>query len=237
MVYLRQKLLMKIFLKVVFLFLTISAFGQPTTIVNKTAYNFWMNEPQNTTDKAPLIVFLHGKSLSGTNIERVKRYGVLKGIEKGLDIPAYVVAPQLPSGPWNADKVDEIVQYMINNYSIDEARIYVTGMSLGSYGTMKYIGEYPNRVAAAVSICGGGDVNDACNLAQVPIKVIHGDKDFIVPLSESQKIVKAVKKCDKNAPIEFEIVKGGNHGSVEDLYRHMELYEWLLKHTKANKVL
>lgn len=79
----------------------------------------------------------------------------------------------------------------------------------------------------------GGDINDACNLTQVPIKVIHGDKDFIVPLSESRKIVKAVKKCNDKAPIEFEIVKGANHGSVEDFYRHIELYDWLLKHTKV----
>lgn len=226
---------MKTIFKVLFLFLSINTFAQPKAVLNKTTYNFWLNEPSKPQDKMPLIVFLHGKSLSGTNIDRVKRYGALKGVERGLDIPAYLVAPQLPSGPWNADKVDEIVNYMIKTYNIDEDRIYVTGMSLGSYGTMKYVGEYPNRVAAAISICGGGDVNDACNLAQVPIKVIHGDKDFIVPLSESQKIVNAVKKCDKQAPIELQVVKGGNHGSVEDLYRHMELYDWLLKHTKTKK--
>ena len=224
---------MKTIFKVVFLFLSINIFAQPKAVSNKTTYNVWLNEPSKPTDKMPLIVFLHGKSLSGTNIDRVKRYGALKGVEKGLDIPAYLVAPQLPSGPWNADKVDEIVSYMIKTYGIDEDRIYVTGMSLGSYGTMKYVGEYPDRVAAAISICGGGDVGDACNLAQVPIKVIHGDKDFIVPLSESQKIVNAVKKCNKQAPIELQVVKGGNHGSVEDLYRHMELYDWLLKHTKS----
>lgn len=224
---------MKTIFKVLFLFLSINIFAQPKAVLNKTTYNFWLNEPSQPTDKMPLIVFLHGKSLSGTNIDRVKRYGALKGVEKGLDIPAYLVAPQLPSGPWSAVKVDEIVSYMIKTYNIDEDRIYVTGMSLGSYGTMKYVGEYPDRVAAAISICGGGDVNDACNLAQVPIKVIHGDKDFIVPLSESQKIVNAVKKCDKKAPIELQVVKGGNHGSVEDLYRHMELYDWLLKHTKS----
>lgn len=224
---------MKTIFKVLFLFLSINIFAQPKAVLNKTTYNFWLNEPSQPTDKMPLIVFLHGKSLSGTNIDRVKRYGALKGVEKGLDIPAYLVAPQLPSGPWSAVKVDEIVDYMIKTYNIDEDRIYVTGMSLGSYGTMKYVGEYPDRVAAAISICGGGDVNDACNLAQVPIKVIHGDKDFIVPLSESQKIVNAVKKCDKQAPIELQVVKGGNHGSVEDLYRHMELYDWLLKHTKS----
>lgn len=224
---------MKTIFKVVFLFLSINIFAQPKAILNKTSYSFWLNEPSESKDKMPLIVFLHGKSLSGTNIDRVKRYGALKGVEKGLNIPAFLVAPQLPSGPWNADKVDEIVSYMIEKYNIDEDRIYVTGMSLGSYGTMKYVGEYPNRVAAAISICGGGDVHDACNLAQVPIKVIHGDKDFIVPLSESQKIVNAVKKCNKQAPIELQVVKGGNHGSVEDLYRHMELYDWLLKHTKS----
>ncbi len=224
---------MKSIFKVLFLFLSINIFAQPKAVLNKTTYNFWLNEPSQPTDKMPLIVFLHGKSLSGTNIDRVKRYGALKGVEKGLDIPAYLVAPQLPSGPWSAVKVDEIVDYMIKTYNIDEDRIYITGMSLGSYGTMKYVGEYPNRVAAAISICGGGDVNDACNLAQVPIKVIHGDKDFIVPLSESEKIVNAVKKCNKKAPIELQVVKGGNHGSVEDLYRHMELYDWLLKHTKS----
>ncbi|HLW42692.1 MAG TPA: hypothetical protein VKY82_10040, partial [Flavobacterium sp.] len=59
------------------------------------------------------------------------------------------------------------------------------------------------------------------------------DKDHIVPLSESQKIVNAVKKCNKQAPIELQVVKGGNHGSVEDLYRHMELYDWLLQHSKS----
>lgn len=224
---------MKSFLILFFLAISLSNFAQPQSILDKTAYRFWLNEPKESTEKMPLIVFLHGRSLSGNDINKVKRYGVLKGIEKGLDIPAYIVAPQLPSGPWNADKIDEIVSYMINNYPIDETRIYVTGMSLGSYGTMKYVGQYPDRVAAAVSICGGGDVNDACNLTLVPIKVIHGDKDFIVPLSESRKIVNAVKKCNNNAPIEFEIVKGGNHGSVEDFYRHKELYDWLLQHSKT----
>lgn len=217
----------------VFIFLLVTGvYAQPKAILNKTSYQFWLSTPEAKEEKMPLIVFLHGRSLSGTDINKVKRYGALKGVEKGLNIPAYLVAPQLPSGPWNADKVDEIVAYMIEKYQIDESRIYVTGMSLGSYGTMKYVGTYPNRVAAAISICGGGDINDACNLAKIPIKVIHGDKDFIVPLSESQKIVNAIKKCHKEAPIEFQIVKGGNHGSVEDLYRHKELYEWLLKHKK-----
>ncbi|MEC4117534.1 carboxylesterase family protein [Myroides phaeus] len=213
--------------------LSITAFAQPKAVVDKTTYQFWLNEPKEVQDKNPLIISLHGRSLSGTNIERVKRYGALKGIEKGLDIPAYLVAPQLPSGPWNADKIDEIVSYMIANYNIDESRIYVTGMSLGGYGTMKYASKYPNRIAAAIAICGGGEEREACALTSIPIKLIHGDRDFIVPLRESKKIMAAIQKCDKAAPVELQVVKGGTHGSVEDLYRHIDLYNWLLQHSKG----
>ncbi len=212
--------------------LSLTTFAQPKAILDKTTYQFWLNEPKVVQDKNPLIISLHGRSLSGTNIDRVKRYGALKGIEKGLDIPAYLVAPQLPSGPWNADKIDEIVSYMIANYNIDESRIYVTGMSLGAYGTMKYASKYPERIAAAIAICGGGEEREACALTNIPIKLIHGDKDFIVPLRESKKIMTAIQKCDKAAPVELQVVKGGTHGSVEDLYRHIDLYNWLLEHSK-----
>lgn len=206
--------------------------AQPKAILDQTAYQFWVNEPSKVEEKNPLVIFLHGRSLSGSNIERLKRYGPLRGIEKGLKLPAYLVAPQLPSGPWNPDKVDEVVQYMIEHFAIDESRIYVTGMSLGGYGTMKYASKYANRLAAAIAICGGGEAKDACNLTNLPIKLIHGDKDFIVPLKESKNILTAVQACNAKAPIELEVVKGGNHGSVEDLYRHITLYNWLFQHTK-----
>ena len=221
-------------LKVLICLFSVVAFAQPQAIKDKTTYKFWMNTPTEVKEKNPLIIFLHGRSLSGTDLNRVKRYGPLRGIEKGLQIPAYLIAPQLPSGPWNPDKVDEIVDYMIANYAIDTDRIYVTGMSLGSYGTMKYAGKYANRIAAVVSICGGGEERDACALSTVPIKLIHGDKDYIVPLSESKKMLTAIQKCKSDAPIELEVIKGGNHGSVEDLYRHMDIYNWLLKHSKGS---
>lgn len=217
------------------LFISLISYGlsaQPQAILDQTAYQFWVNEPSTLQEKNPLVIFLHGRSLSGTNIERVKRYGPLRGIEKGLKLPAYLVAPQLPSGPWNPDKVDEIVQYMIEHYAIDESRIYITGMSLGGYGTMKYASKYANRLAAAIAICGGGETQDACALTDLPIKLIHGDKDFIVPLKESEKIMTAIQNCKAKAPVELQVIKGGNHGSVEDLYRHIDLYNWLFQHTK-----
>lgn len=210
--------------------------AQPQSIVGLTDYNFWINLPKQEVldNKPPVVIFLHGKSLSGSDIDRVKRYGVLRAIEKGRNIPAIVVAPQLPFGAWDPDKVHQVLEYVESRYDIDKSRIYVTGMSLGSYGTMKFVGKYHDKIAAAVSICGGGDERDACNLAQVPIKVIHGDKDYIVRMAESQKIVNAIKKCNKQAPVEFQVIKGGNHGSVENLYREDAIYEWLFKHKKGS---
>lgn len=203
------------------------------TIVGQTTYPFWIQVPKNETkDKLPILIFLHGKSLSGTDINRVKRYGVLRAIEKGRKINAIVVAPQLASGSWNPDKVLEILDYVQKNYETDTQRVYVCGMSLGSYGTMHFVGKYPDRVTAAVSICGGGNTADACRLAKVPIWIQHGNKDFIVHMRESQKIYNAIKKCDGNANVTLTIIPGGNHSNVENLFHQDTIYEWMFKFKK-----
>lgn len=203
------------------------------TIVGQTTYPFWIQVPKNESkDKLPVLLFLHGKSLSGTDLNRVKRYGVLRAIEKGRKINAIVVAPQLASGSWNPDKVLEILNYVQKNYDTDTKRVYVCGMSLGSYGTMHFVGKYPDRVTAAVSICGGGNTADACRLAKVPIWIQHGDKDFIVHMRESQKIYNAIKKCDGNANVTLTIIPGGNHSNVENLFHQDTIYEWMFKFKK-----
>lgn len=150
-------------------------------------------------------------------------------MDKGRKIPAIVVAPQLANGSWNPDKVLEVLDFVKKNYNIDESRIYVCGMSLGGYGTLHFAGKHANKITAAVAICGGGNVSDGCNLASIPLWIQHGDIDYIVPISESQKIVDAIKKCNANAPVNFTIIKGGNHGNVERLFHEDAMYEWLFQ--------
>lgn len=150
-------------------------------------------------------------------------------MDKGRKIPAIVVAPQLAKGNWNPDKVLEILEYVKKNYNVDESRIYVCGMSLGGYGTLHFAGKYADKITAAVAICGGGNTNDACKLATIPIWIQHGDKDYIVPLSESQKIVNAIRKCNDKANVIFTIIKGGNHGTVESIFHEDAMYNWLFK--------
>ncbi|WP_322550274.1 prolyl oligopeptidase family serine peptidase [Flavobacterium psychraquaticum] len=219
-------------LKTILLFLfinyTFNCVAQLKTITNQTTYPFWINVPANEkTEKQAILIFLHGKSLSGTDLNRVKRYGVLRAMERGRKIPAIVIAPQLAKGSWNPDKVLEILEYVQKKYNTDTSRIYVCGMSLGGYGTLHFAGKHADKITAAVAICGGGNIADGCNLARIPLWIQHGDKDFIVPISESEKVVNAIRKCKKKANLIFTIIKGGNHSSVEQLFHEDAMYDWL----------
>ena len=223
---------MKLKLLYITLFILTSAFGfsQLKTITNKTTYPFWINVPEKeSTEKQPVLIFLHGKSLSGTDLNRVRRYGVLRAMDKGRKIPAIVVAPQVAKGNWNPDNVLEVLEYVKKNYNVDESRIYVCGMSLGGYGTLHFAGKHADKITAAVAICGGGNVKDGCKLATIPLWIQHGDVDYIVPMSESKKVVDAIKKCDENADVTLTIIKGGNHGNVERLFHEDAMYDWLFK--------
>jgi len=172
-------------------------------------------------------IVLHGRSLSGKNLELVKKYGVIHEIIKGRDIPAIVIAPQTPKGAgWDPDKILNVVEYVQKNYHVDTSKLYVAGMSMGGYGTMFFVGKYPQKVTAAVAICGGGKVTDGCNLKNVPMWIMHGKRDKIVPMSESEKMVKSIRDCGGNM-VKFTIYDSYDHGLIEKCFRTDTLYNWL----------
>lgn len=208
--------------------------AQLSAIKNKTSYNFWINLPEDSilNSKPPILIFLHGKSLSGTDMNRVKKYGVIHEMEIGRKIPAIVIAPQVVSGSWDPDKILEVLQYVQSLYNTDSSRVYVCGMSLGGYGTMHFAGKYPNIVTAGVALCGGGSVKDACNLASIPFWIQHGTADKAVPISESRKMAKAIKECNPGKNFIYTEVKGANHGDLEKVFRTDELYDWLFEQVK-----
>ena len=219
----------------VFFFITQITHSQFEEVKNKTTYPFLIHVPKAEKDvNQPLLLVLHGKSLSGTDLNRVKRYGVLRAMEKGRDIPAIVVAPQLARGSWNPDKVLELIEYIQKYYCVDAQRIYVCGMSLGGYGTLHFAGKYPDKLTAAVAICGGGKEKDGCRLATIPLWIQHGDMDKLVPIKESQKIYDAIKQCDTNADVTFTTIKGGTHSSVERLFHEDAMYDWLFSQEKKH---
>ena len=126
-------------------------------------YNFWMYTPADyelDDHPLPLMIFLHGASLCGNNLDRVRRYGVLDAIARGKNIPMLVVAPQNPGGAWSPAKLNDVLRWVEANYRVDTTRVYVLGMSLGGYGTMDFVGTYPEKVAAAMARCGGCALTD-----------------------------------------------------------------------------
>lgn len=209
------------------------------------SYNFWFYEPAskvspadtngiiNPSDLAlvekPLIVFLHGASLQGSNLQRVRRYGTINAIDKGMNIDAYIIAPQTRNG-WDATKVWLLVEWAKTHYDIDSNRIYVLGMSLGGFGTYNVASRYYDKIAAAMMICGGATGRDWCGLCKMPFWLLHGTADNAVPISRSQEIANGMKVCGDTSRLIFTKLQGMNHGDPARIFYLRETYRWLLAH-------
>lgn len=201
-------------------------------------YPYMLSMPKGSTKKdlLPLIVFLHGKSLSGDSLEKLYQYGAIAAIKKGKKIPAIVLAPQCPEGEgWNPPKIYRLIQRIKKTYTIDSNRIYITGMSMGGYGTFRFVAKYPDIVAAAAPLCGGGEINTGPSLSKVPLWIMHGARDTEVPIIQSKKMVKAISLCDSTKCL-FTVFPKLGHGELTQCYEMDELYTWLLSHKKENGV-
>ena len=121
------------------------------------------DDPSSVKDPLPVIVFLHGRSLSGKDIYKVRQYGTIDAISRGRKINAVVIAPQVNHGDWwRPERVMNVVDWVSKRYDVDPTRLYVLGMSLGGYGTLDFAATYPDRTAAAVAPVRLRDQPPAC---------------------------------------------------------------------------
>jgi predicted peptidase len=198
------------------------------------AYNFWFYDPQVEHDENahyPLLIFLHGASLCGTNMDKVKRYGPISAVARGRSIDSYILAPQNPGGPWKPDRVMKIVDWAIAHYAVDTTRIYVYGMSLGGYGSIDVAATYPHRIAAAMAMCGGATVKDLSGLCQLPLWIIHGTADRAVSIRESDRVAEAIKKAGDESRLIYTRLQGVDHGRPARLFYMYQTYDWLFSHS------
>lgn len=194
-------------------------------------YIVYLPQSYNTIKKWPLILSLHGSGERGNKIDNVKKWGIHKVLRENDNFPFVVVSPQCPSGEiWEMqfnilkDLLDEIA----NNYNIDNERIYLTGYSLGGYGTWNFAILNPERFAAIVPISGGAISSQrALHLKNLPIWVAHGDIDTVVPFEESKRMVDSLEKYNPN--IIFKVYNGAGDEVCSKAYEESELFEWLLK--------
>ncbi len=187
----------------------------------------------NDDRKWPLLVFLHGAGERGSDLDKVKVHGPAKLIEQGREMPFIVVSPQCPEGQWWTHRVESVIALIddvAEKHRVDPKRIYLTGLSMGGFGTWSIASTFPNRFAAIVPICGGGQPYLAGNLKTVPVWAFHGAKDSVVPLRESERMVNAVTSFGGEAKLT--VYPNAEHDSWTETYNNPELYEWLLKHTR-----
>lgn len=176
----------------------------------------------------PLIVFLHGASERGNDVNKVIKRGPQKFIEKN-NLPFIILSPQCDHGEyWEADKVMYLIDMAIEQHAIDTNRIYLTGMSMGGFGTWQIANHYPDRFAAIVPICGGGSPYMTFALRNMPVWVFHGTKDTIIPISKSEEMVNSLKH--EGNEVKFTFYPDSGHDVWTETYNNPELYKWLLKH-------
>ena len=184
----------------------------------------------------PTILFLHGAGERGDDLEKVKKHGPPKIVEKRKDFPFVVVSPQCPAGDWWTDKVEVLIGLLddiVGRYDVDTDRIYLTGLSMGGYGTWTLGAAHPDRFAAVAPICGGGKRFMALTLKDVPVWAFHGAKDRVVPLKESEEMVKAIKARGGDAKLT--VYPDAGHDSWTATYNNQDLYDWFLTHRISDR--
>ena len=196
----------------------------------KHRYLLYLPKDYDNKAKHPLMLFLHGAGERGDDFKKVKIHGPPKLIGQGKDFPFIVVSPQCKTGGWwEASQLSALVDHIEDNYKVDSSRIYVTGLSMGGYGTWSLAMYDPNRFAAIAPICGGGNPIAARYTTPMtaPAWVFHGAKDTAVPLSESEKMVKVLKA--HKVDVKLTVYPEAGHDSWTETYNNPKLYEWLLE--------
>jgi len=205
-------------------------------------YRLFVPQGYRKQNKYPLVLWLHGGAGRGNDN--------LKQITGGNTIGSHVwtepqsqsryaclvVAPQCPDDQFWAtieaarpteylQQVVELLSELQQTFSIDPARLYVTGQSLGGFGTWSIITEYPRMFAAAVPICGGGDQSAASKLTQMPIWAFHGERDEAVSVERSRKMIAAIRQAGGTP--KFTEYKGEDHVIWDKVFREPDLLPWI----------
>lgn len=224
----------------VILLLTISC--REETPKTRISYDYLVYLPQeynlDETKNWPLIIFLHGASLRGTDLEKIKKFGIPKLIDEGKEFDFVVISPQCPMyQDWSTDNwFLPTYRDIRNRYRIDTTRVYLTGLSLGGEGTWYISQQHPDVFAAIAPVCGRTSQiksikKDIEKIGTLPAWIFHGAVDKVYPVEESDIIYDLLK--DVNPDIRYTRYPGLGHGATHDTtYKNVELYEWFLSHKK-----
>lgn len=227
-----------------------SRFSNNKYIENGDTLNYRQLFPDaDRLQKYPLVIFLHGSGERGSDNEAQLKWGVMNfASDQNMMLhPAFVIAPQCPEKmQWSnfnrtnmglepkASKPMELlmglIQQSIKNLLVDPNRIYITGLSMGGFGTYDAIERNPNLFAAAVPVCGAGDTSRAKTIAHIPIWIYHGAEDPTVNPKYSLDMLTALTNAGAHPG--FTQYPSNGHFSWIGAYSDALMMEWLFKQHK-----
>jgi predicted peptidase len=187
--------------------------------------------PDGLSGELPLVLFLHGAGERGKNIDLVDIHGFTKQAKAGIDFPFILVAPQCPlERYWSeAELVDGLIDIQKScfiKFNVDTERFYVTGLSMGGYGTYALASKIPHKIAAALPICGAADLTTIHNMKKIPTWIFHGDQDQVVPVKNSLDAFEILEPINPN--VHLTIYEGIGHDSWTETYQNPDVLDWML---------
>ncbi len=209
-------------------------------------YRMLRPKDYDQSNRYPLVMFYHGAGERGDDnvVQLVHGMNDFASDDVMENYPCFVIAPQCPTGfqwvdtPWTADShvmpkeptapiqlSFDLITSLQKEVSIDEKRIYVTGLSMGGFGAWDAIQRFPNRFAAAAPVCGGGDPAYAKKIAHVPLWAFHGDADTAVKPKRSRDMIAALKEGGGSP--KYTEYPGVGHNSWAATYANRQLYAWM----------
>jgi predicted peptidase len=219
-----------------------------TGFINKTVtmdgaeYRYVVYVPRDYAPgkKLPVILFLHGAGERGNDGLKQTQVGIGSALRMSSErFPALVVMPQCAAGQFWSDKMAELalkaLDQTVAEYNGDPDRLYLTGLSLGGFGSFLIASQHPNKFAAVVPICGGVRGVDLKSVAEklkdVPMWIFHGDADTVVPPARSREMVEAIKAAG-GAKVKYTEYPGVGHNSWDKAYAEKEMTDWLFAQKK-----
>ncbi len=195
-------------------------------------YLLYLPQDYDQQEKLPLVFFLHGRGESNGPPSLVAKWGPPRFAARGEHLPYVLLSPQCPADDsWSKEtqqrRLIELLDHIVAHHKIDSSRIYLTGLSMGGYGSWTLAAGHPDRFAAVVPVCGGGNPDDAEKLKNIPIWVFHGDQDRAVPFSRSVEMVEAIEKAGGKM-IRFTTLEHIGHNCWSATYASPDLFSWML---------
>ena len=199
----------------------------------KYEYLLYLPKQYKADKKAyPLVIYLHGGGQKGNDLNKLKTYGLPQLVDQGREFNFIIASPQCPDDKfWSTDNwFDSLYAELTTKYRVDPKRVYLTGISMGGYGTWQTAIAYPDKFAAIVPLCGGcDDSTQVCLIKQVPVWTFHGTADDLIPINETERLVNRLNQC--RGKVKFTRLRNEGHG-IQYLYDNNAIYDWLLKQHK-----